>query len=676
MIHMRREPIRILLVATDPLAIEQTKSLVIGLSQGEFVMEVAPGLAEGLERLMAGGVGLVLIDLNLPECRELDAVIKVRHCAPSIPVVVLASPDEEKIASQALQRGACGCLVKGRMNWQALVRAVLCANSRALIDPVLAEEHRRLAFLLDNIPDRVFFKDEKSRFLEVNLSLANRFMLDNAEQAIGKTDFDLFTREHAASAVKDEEEVMRTGRPIIAKVEQETLRDGRIFWALTTKMPLRDENGRIVGTFGISHDITELKRAELAVRDSEERYNRLLDSVADYVYTVEMDRGTVLSTNHGHGCIAVTGYTADEFKSDSTLWYRIIHPDDRQSVITNVQTIIETALPVSIEHRIIRKDGSIRWVRNKQAPRHDAAGQLTAYDGLISDISERKHAEDLLREANARLREVLGDLTNSHEELKATQLQLIQMEKSQLASELAAGVAHEVKNPLAILQMGIQFFADQPMIDRETANSVLHEMREAVERANSVIEDLLIFSSSRELTMHESSVTSLMEETLRLIRPALAMSGIKVVTDLDSNLPACRMDSSRIGQVFANVISNASHAMPSGGTLTISAVGKTLGGGDVNFEQGDRSGRRLRQGDMAVVIEIRDTGTGIPVDKLSRVFDPFFTTKKTGSGKGLGLSVSKKIIDLHEGEISIVNMPDGGSKVTIVLPNAALRDDA
>jgi PAS domain S-box-containing protein len=441
--------------------------------------------------------------------------------------------------------------------------------------------------------------------------------------------------------------------------------------AKTAKMPLRDEKDRIVGTFGISHDITELKRAELAVRDSEERYNRLLDSVADYVYTVEMDRGTVLSTHHGHGCIAVTGYTADEFKNDSTLWYRIIHPDDRQSVMSNVQEIIETGRPVSIEHRIICKDGSIRWVRNKQAPRHDAAGRLTAYDGLISDISERKRAEDLLRAANSKLGEVLDDLTKSHEELKDTQLQLIQMEKLQLASELAAGVAHEVKNPLAILEMGIQFFAEQPTVDRETANAVLYEMREAVGRANSVIEDLLIFSSSREFAMHEASMVSLLEETLRLIRPGLAMSGIRIVTNFDPNLPSCRMDPSKIGQVFANVIGNASQAMPSGGTLTISAIGRTLGGGDVNFQQGDRSGRRLRQGDPVVVIEICDTGTGIPADKLSRVFDPFFTTKKTGKGKGLGLSVSKKIIELHDGEISIANVQGGGSKVTIVLPNAS-----
>jgi PAS domain S-box-containing protein len=542
---------------------------------------------------------------------------------------------------------------------------------------LMAEEHRRrLALLLDNIPDRVFFKDEQSRYLEVNLSLAKRFKLENPRQAIGMTDFDLFAENYAEVTAKDEREVMRSGEPIIGKVEKETLRDGGVSWALTTKMPLRDEAGRIVGTFGISHDITELKRAELAVRDSEERYNRLLDSVADYVYTVEMDCGKVLSTNHGHGCIAVTGYTADEFKSDSTLWYRIIHPDDRESVMSSVQEIIDTGRPVSIEHRIIRQDGSIRWVRNKQAPRHDEAGRLTAYDGLISDISERKHAEDLLRAANAKLREVLGDLTKSHEELKATQLQLIQMERYQLASELAAGVAHEVKNPLAILQMGIQFFAEQPTIERETADTVLHEMRAAVERANSVIEDLLIFSSSREFAMHEVSVTSLIEEVLRLTRPGLAMSGIKIVANLDPHLPMCRMDPSKIEQVFANVISNASQAMPTGGTLTITAKGKTLGSGEVNFEQGDRSGRRLRQGDSAVVIEICDTGTGIPADKLARVFDPFFTTKKTGKGKGLGLSVSKKIIDLHEGEISIANLQGGGSKVTIVLPYAPARDDA
>jgi signal transduction histidine kinase len=109
--------------------------------------------------------------------------------------------------------------------------------------------------------------------------------------------------------------------------------------------------------------------------------------------------------------------------------------------------------------------------------------------------------------------------------------------------------------------------------------------------------------------------------------------------------------------------------MPAGGTLTIRTANRTIGPADVERAEGDRSGRHLRVGECAVVIEIRDTGTGIPVDKLPHVFDLFFTTKETGKGQGLGLAVSKRIVDLHGGRITIANAPSGGSVVTIFLPS-------
>jgi signal transduction histidine kinase len=120
-------------------------------------------------------------------------------------------------------------------------------------------------------------------------------------------------------------------------------------------------------------------------------------------------------------------------------------------------------------------------------------------------------------------------------------------------------------------------------------------------------------------------------------------------------------------QVLVNILTNAIHAMPGGGTLTISTSEKVLTAGDVEFETGDRTGDRLRAGDHAVVIKVADSGTGIPPDKIGRIFDPFFTTKPTGQGTGLGLSVVKQIIDLHRGTISITNGDAGGAVAVIML---------
>ena len=135
-------------------------------------------------------------------------------------------------------------------------------TERKMAEEALAQERRLLQTLMNNLPDAIYFKDRESRFLAINVGLAKRHGLHNPSEAVGKTDFDYFTREHAEQAFRDEQQVIATGRPMVGVEEKETWNDGSVTWASTTKMPLRDPQGRIVGTFGVSRDITEKKRAE------------------------------------------------------------------------------------------------------------------------------------------------------------------------------------------------------------------------------------------------------------------------------------------------------------------------------------------------------------------------------------------------------------------------------
>jgi len=148
----------------------------------------------------------------------------------------------------------------------------------------------------------------------------------------------------------------------------------------------------------------EVEVLQAALRESELRYQRLLDSVTDYVYTVKSKNGRPDETTHGPGCVAVTGYRAEDYAADPILWYRMIYEDDRRAVVEQADRMLlgEAALP--LEHRLIHRDGSIRWVRNTPVPHYDSQGNLTAYDGLITDITERKRAEESLRSSEARLR--------------------------------------------------------------------------------------------------------------------------------------------------------------------------------------------------------------------------------------------------------------------------------
>ena len=436
--------------------------------------------------------------------------------------------------------------------------------------------------------------------------------------------------------------------------------DGSVHAVRARGKVYRDGTGRAERMTGACWDVTERRQADEALRESEERYGRLLDSVTDYVYTVRMRDENVVSTSHGAGCLAVTGFSPEEFQSDSWLWHRIIHPDDQKRVVENVSGMMRERTPVTIEHRMIRRDGAVRWVRNKQVPRYDAAGQLVSYDGLVSDITDRKEAEE-------KVRMVLADLTKSHEELKAAQMQLIQAEKLQSVGRLAAGVAHEVKNPLATLEMGIQCLRDLDFAKDETAAMVMGEMQEAIRRANVVVSDLLNLSSPKELGMREAEINPLIEKSLRFVKHDILRQKIEVIRHLSPDLPRCRVDETKIEQVLINLLTNACDARPDHGTLTVTSALRTLSAGEVAYEVGDRAGVRFRDGERVVAIEVRDSGPGIPEDKIGKIFDPFYTTKPTGQGTGLGLSVARQIIELHKGRIGVANAPGGGAVATILL---------
>jgi PAS domain S-box-containing protein len=654
-----RESICILLVEDNLRDAELISRMLSKAGAGCFTIEAVQRLDAAIDRIGSGGIDAVLMDLTLPDAQGIDSVRRMRSATPNIPLVVLTANDNEELAFQSLNQGAQDYLIKDSVDAQMLVRSISYALERARSERDLAEHRRRLGLLLETVPDRIYFKDAEGRFIQVSPSVAKLLGIDDPQQVLGKTDFHFFTEECARAAFEDEREVMRTGEPIVGKVEKEALKNGSVSWALTTRMPLRDEQGRVVGTFGVTRDITALKAAEAALRASEERYARLLDSVNHFVYTVELNDGEAVSTSYGPGCLAVTGYSPEEFSTDRDLWHRVIHPDDRESVVAGMLDVARDLGFREIVHRLICKDGAIRWVRNKQVPHRDHDGRLISYDGLVSDITERKLANDELIAANTRL-------TKAHEELMRTQLQLIQAEKLHSAGQLAAGVAHEVKNPLAILLTGLEYLREQPLAADETTRAVLAEMNNAVARANSVISDLLAFSAPADFAFAPHSINEIIERSLHFVRHDLMRAGVKVVKQLAKELPLCGIARDKIEQVFINLFTNACHAMPGGGTLIVTSRERVLRSDETWVNAGDRSGIRFWPNERVVVVEIADTGTGIPPEKLSRVFDPFYTTKKTGVGTGLGLCVVKKIIDLHKGFIKIRNNAERGVTVQLL----------
>lgn len=250
---------------------------------------------------------------------------------------------------------------------------------------------------------------------------------------------------------------------------------------------------------------------------------------------------------------------------------------------------------------------------------------------------------------NARL---YRDLQDQMEELKRTQTQLIQSAKMAAIGELAAGVAHELNNPLTVV-LGLA-----ELLLRDTApDDAMHKdlttiVAQAI-RTRDIVRGLLDFARHTEFRMAKDDVNEVIDETLALFRQHMESSGIDVQVHYATDLPFLLLDAGRMKQVFLNLITNATHAMPRGGTLTVTSK---------------------RVGDE-VAVRVADTGEGISAEHLSRIFDPFFTTKPVGQGTGLGLSVSQSIVQDHGGRIEVASRPGEGSTFTVWLPIGNISAD-
>lgn len=296
------------------------------------------------------------------------------------------------------------------------------------------------------------------------------------------------------------------------------------------------------------------------------------------------------------------------------------------------------ALPAELQVAAIRTEG------------HTAGAVL-----VLRDLSERHRAE-------AALLQTSDELRASHRELKAAQLQLIQAAKLESVGRLAAGVAHEVKNPLQIIQLGLDWLEQVLTLDA-TATEVFSDLQQAVARADTVVRGLLDFSRERELTLTACSINEIIERSLQLVRHQANQLNIDIIVDLGEPMPARPFDDDKLQQVFLNLLMNAMHAVEQTGTLWVTSAVHILGDGDLGTQAREAG---FLPGDRVIRVLIEDSGPGIKPENLTRLFDPYFTTKPLGAGTGLGLSVTRNVVTLHGGSIDLGNRPGGGARAVLL----------
>ena len=388
---------------------------------------------------------------------------------------------------------------------------------------------------------------------------------------------------------------------------------------------LRKQNAELKNAEGypgrVEKDIAERKHAEDRLRASESRYKTLVDAVTDCIYTAEIVNGRPGRITNISNCTSATGYMPEEYLANPELLYEMVHEEDRYDADKQVQNLIATGSCNPIEHRVIHKDGSVKWVKKTLVPQYNETGVLVAYDGLISDITRQKETES----------------------------RLIQSQTISSLGVLSAGVAHEIKNPLAIILQGIEFL--EISLLKEGVNDVLAMMKDAVFRASRITKDLLTFSRENTPALEEIDLAQVINETLSLVDHIFSLKQVRIVRNFSPDLPKVKVDSNQMKQVFINLLTNAAEAMSEGGTITIAAD----------------SSKNIHNKKIVRIVII-DTGCGISKGDKQRAFDPFYTTKKKSGGTGLGLSVVKGIIEKHKGDIRIESELGKGTSVIIDLP--------
>jgi two-component system, NtrC family, sensor kinase len=381
----------------------------------------------------------------------------------------------------------------------------------------------------------------------------------------------------------------------------------------------------------------ERKLAQEGQQASELRYRRLFENAKDGILIIDATSGEIVDANPY--IIATLGYSYEELVGKE-LWEIGAFKDiaaskkafeelQEKAHVSYDDLPLETRAGLAIE---------VEFVSNVYL-----VGASRVIQWNIRDISERKLGKRALIEANSKLQATLAELT-------ATTQQLWEASRLATMGELAASVAHELNNPLATISLHLELLNGQLATDDPKRKAVA-VIDEEVDRMATLVSNLLLFSRRSHPQISSINIGEELQSSLEFIHYQLRSRSIKVELDIEDDLPNVHADRQQLRQVFLNLLTNASDAMPEGGTLTLRA----------------RRGL-LVNGARALVVEFSDTGVGIEPEYLSKLWEPFFTTKPEGKGTGLGLPICRRTIEEHRGTIDIESLSGSGTTVRITLP--------
>jgi PAS domain S-box-containing protein len=578
----------------------------------------------------------------------------------------------------------------------AVVGTMLDITERKRAEAAVAETGGLLQVMLDNSPDCIYFKDRESRFVHYSKSFAKLFRLEDVNLLKGKSDFDLFTEEHARPAYEDEQRIIATGEPMIGKLEKETHPDGHVTWALTTKLPWHDSAGNIIGTFGISKDMTAIKEVEDRLSCEEELFRALLDNVPDRIFfkdlesrfvrvsrskaekTLEFMRAKHLREYretaaqqwpaHLAGVDAFAEYLRGKTDFDT------FTDEFARRAFEEEQAIIQSGKPIIGKlEELTDSDGKKSWFHVTKLPWCDSAGNVIGTFGVSRDITAIKEAETQLATAQQRLLEtsrlagmaevatdVLHNVGNVLNSVNVSCSMTMDRTKNSKMASLArvSDLLNENKDHLD------QFFTNDPrgkQIPEFMAALSAHLAEEQTTMRNDLEQLLKHIDHIKQIVSMQQSYAKvsgvkeqvspllLVEDALHINGAALARHDVRVAKEIEET-PEILTERHKVLQILVNLIRNAKYALDEGGRKDkLMTIRVNLA--DSRFAR----------------IEVVDTGVGIKKENLTQIFSHGFTTRKNGHGFGLHSS-ALAAKELGGSLTAHSNGPGTGATFTLLLP--------
>lgn len=443
---------------------------------------------------------------------------------------------------------------------------------------------------------------------------------------------------------REEETVLldsiRNGKAIQRYETRRIRKDGKAIDVSLTLSPIRNSAGHVIGASSIIRDITESKIAEAAIKASENKVRAVLDQTYAFIGMMTTD-GTLVEANK-----AALDFSGIDMSSvmgkpfwDGPWW---AHSEELRVKLKDAVKRAAAGEFIRFEATHPTKTGTLHYIDFSLKPVRDESGKVVFLIPEGRDITARKKAEEVLKEA--------------YDDLKKAQTELIQAEKMVALGRFSYGAAHEIKNPLGIILGGTEYLEAKYKDADEDTKETLQTVVAAVKRADRIIDALVRFSEAKRSNVKIIGLQELVDGAMKMVGQDKSASGIKFKFEYSSESLRAEVEAERMHYALYEILENAIEAMPGGGQITIRTYKEAT--------------REFLEDVIHSVIEISDSGEGIPKESLPKVFEPFFTTKRDKKQIGLGLPVARAIVNINKGEIFIDSELGKGTVVKVALPLA------